>query len=366
MAEGGTAPAPLSSTRPRRADEVARGPTYAPENLVKLLTPDQWEELVEDWASTLRTADGITYHTVHRIGSAGDEGRDVIAFLGDPATNPEWDNYQCKRYTDPLRPSDVWVELGKLCYYTHKQSYKPPRRYRFVSTKDVTNDLYKLLSNAEKLRAGLIDAWGKSCEKGITSKERVVLEGDLLRWVSAYDFSTVGHMPVKRLLEQFRASPAFSKYFPSSLPHRPVADKPPVEAAQTELRYVRQLLNAYGHCQGCEFRTDADLTPGGVHRRHYDRSRVHFYEAESLRVFSRSAVEPGTFEALQDEVLDGVQDVHDGTHRDGFERVKAVVQAARSLQIDSNALRTVLTVADRAGICHQLANADKLTWVEGK
>jgi hypothetical protein len=75
-------------------------------------------------------------------------------------------------------------------------------------------------------------------------------------------------------------------------------------------------------------------------------------------------VPDGTFEALQEEIFDGVVDVCESTHSNGFECVKATTQAARSLQLTSNALITVLNLADRNGICHQMASVDKLVWVK--
>ena len=41
---------------------------------------------------------------------------------------------------------------------------------------------------------------------------------------------------------------------------------------------------------------------------HFRRQREAFYEAESLRVFARDSVPPGTFESLLDDIHDGVID----------------------------------------------------------
>jgi hypothetical protein len=97
-------------------------------------------------------------------------------------------------------------------------------------------------------------------------------------------------------------------------------------------------------------------------QKHFRRQREAFYHAENLRVFSRDSVPPGTFEALQQNIYDGVIDVHDADHADGFERVRKVTETARQLQLTANALISCANPADRAGICHQLANEDRLTW----
>src|SRR5690606_26867859 len=89
---------------------------------------------------------------------------------------------------------------------------------------------------------------------------------------------------------------------------------------------------------------------------HFGRRRVAFYHAESLRIFARDTVPEGTFESLQDEIHAGVVDVCDASHSDGYERACAVTKAAR------NPLIARAKVQDREGICHQLANEDRLRW----
>lgn len=59
------------------------------------------------------------YLTVRRFGGSGDLGVDISGFCSDKGFNGEWDNYQCKRYDHPLRPSDIWVEIGKIIYYSY-------------------------------------------------------------------------------------------------------------------------------------------------------------------------------------------------------------------------------------------------------
>jgi hypothetical protein len=50
-----------------------------------------------------------------------DKGCDVV---GIPQVGSlEWANFQCKHYDHPLMPSEVWVELGKVCFYTYIGDY---------------------------------------------------------------------------------------------------------------------------------------------------------------------------------------------------------------------------------------------------
>lgn len=43
--------------------------------------------------------------------------------------------------------------------------------------------------------------------------------------------------------------------------------------------------------------------------------------------------------------------------------MKAVIDRANEIQLTENGLIQVTKVQDRNGICHQLANEDKLIWV---
>ena len=71
----------------------------------------------------------------------------------------------------------------------------------------------------------------------------------------------------------------------------------------------------------------------------------------------------GTFDELQDEVFHGVIDVTDRDHASGFERMGATVAQAALVSTTANPLASVTKSQDRQGICHQLANDDRLLWV---
>ena len=95
---------------------------------------------------------------------------------------------------------------------------------------------------------------------------------------------------------------------------------------------------------------------------HFNDSRLEFYSAEALRAFSRDSLPPGAFDDLQDEVHGGIKDELRGEHADGYRCVMAVTKTARLLPISGHPLTDRLSVRDRAGICHQLANDKKVKW----
>ena len=338
--------------------EIRSGPSIPPIERIKLFSPSQWEAVVDEWASSLSE-----YKLVERVGGAGDMGCDVIATVDPANPDSDWDNYQCKHYDHPLAPSDIWVELGKLCYYTHIGVYSVPRAYRFVAPQGIGTKLLNLLKRPEKLREGLIDSWSSKCAPKITSTKSVPLEGALLAHVRSFDFSRIGHVPTLRLIEQHQKTPYFAVRFGLGLPPRPASPTPPPQIAEGETRYIAQLLDAYGDNKKTAYPSPDALIP--AHKQHLRRARESFYCAEALRSFSRDTLPDGAFENLQNQILDGVIDTAEADHDCGLTRVNATTAQATNLNLTSSALLGRVEPSDRKGVVHQLANDDRLTWVPG-
>jgi hypothetical protein len=127
---------------------------------------------------------------------------------------------------------------------------------------------------------------------------------------------------------------------------------------------VEQLLEAYSDHTKETIKIPADLKRRTALNEHFIRQREAFYHAETLRVFLRDKVEPGTFERLQDELYAGVVDTNSANHADGFVRVVAVTKAAQDMQLTANPIAPIAQTQDRHGICHQLANEERLKWTK--
>lgn len=340
------------------ADVVAAGLPIPPIERIRIFSDSQWEDFVLEWADSLRDQYGI----VERCGGAGDMGRDIIAF--DKANSVIWDNYQCKHYKDGLTPGDIWVELGKLVYYTHIHEYTYPRKYFFVAPQGAGTKLSNLLRKAEKLKAQLIDNWEKHCKNGITSTAVVDLDASLRAYIDGLDFSIFEAVPPLRIIDQHAKTRWYAARFGGGLPARPKVIAPPATVAAHEVTYVRSLLDAYGDHLQCALTTVADLGAHDDVREHFNDARLEFYSAEALRAFSRDTLPPGAFEDLQNELHGGIKEDMRGTHSDGYRRVLSVVKTAKLLPITDHALKERLSTHDRGGICHQLANDGKVQWVK--
>jgi hypothetical protein len=327
------------------ADVVASGLPVHPVDRVRLFSADQWERFVQEWVDSLREE----YELVERCGGAGDMGRDVIATLkGGSGT---WDNYQCKHYQKALAPSDVWIELGKLAFYTLKGEYSYPRAYYFVAPQGVGPKLSNLLKKPHALRDGLLANWDKACRTEITKTEVVECDAAMKAHIASLDFSIFQTKPLLRIIEGHAKTRWHAFRFGGGLPPRPEPLAPPTVPAANEVTFVGELRLAYAqHLKQDVESLDAWLATRDDLREHFHDARVEFYSAEGLRTFSRDTLPQGEFEKLQDEVYSGIKDEVRGDYADGYRRVVAVVKTARALQLTSNPLTTRILTRDRGGI----------------
>ncbi|MBT9611900.1 MAG: hypothetical protein IV108_01375 [Burkholderiales bacterium] len=339
-------------------DFVALGLPIPAIERIKIFSDRQWEEFVLEWADSLRNE----YSLVERCGGAGDMGRDVIATC--KLDNSKWDNYQCKHYQDPLRPGDIWVELGKLVYYTRRGDYSYPRHYFFVAPQGAGTKLANMLKKPSELRAQLIANWDAHCRAGITSTATIELDDTLTAYINGLDFSIFSAIPPLRIIDEHAKTRWHVARFGGGLPLRPPVDTPPDDPADHEANYVRQLLDAYADHLKRNVDRIGDIASETDVCEHFSDSRLEFYSAEALRAFSRDTLPPGEFEKLQEDVHGGIKDDFRTHHEDGYRRVMAVVKTARLLQLTGHALNARLSVRDRGGICHQLANDKKVRWVK--
>lgn len=338
------------------ADAVG-GQPIPPIERIKFFSADQWEEFITEWVDSLRKR----YKSVERCGGAGDKGRDVVALsVEDPNI---WDNYQCKHYATPLQPNQVWVELGKLVYYTKRGDYAYPRHYYFVAPRGAGTALSNLLRRPDELRKKLLEEWDKQCRSQITTKGPVELGDDLRAYIDALDFSIFSVVQPLRIIEEHSKTRWHAYRFGGGLPKRPPAATPPDDLADAEANYVRALLDAYGDHSASSYASIKDVEESDL-LEHFADARLEFYSAESLRTFSRDTLPAGEFESLKEEVHDGIKDEVRRSHPSGYERVLSTTSAARRLQLSSRALVSLLTVRDRGGVCHQLANDQKVKWVK--
>jgi hypothetical protein len=163
------------------AAQVQSGPPLLPFTRILTYDPSEWELLVNEWASSYL---GSTYKHVLRFTGANDRGIDIAGFADDERLLGNWDCFQCKHYDHPLRPSEVWPEIGKILWHSFNGHYRPPKRYFFVAPRNVGTTLAMYLANPSKLKAKLKEVWNDAVAGAITATQSVPLEGALTNRIS--------------------------------------------------------------------------------------------------------------------------------------------------------------------------------------
>lgn len=334
------------------------GQVVPPQQRIHFYSSDEWEGFIHEWVHYQKTI----YTKVVRQSGAGDMGIDVAGYTDPRGIFGVWDNFQCKHYAAPLSVTDACKEIAKILWYSFKKEYVPPRAYFFVAPKGCATSLSRLLSSPSNLKQALKSKWEKVYSKSITTTQDIKLSGDFEQYTEKFDFSIFSQRTTLEIIDAHRKTPFHAIRFGGGLPNRPLAGPPPQQPALAESRYIEQLFDAYSDYKSCILKSLSCLSPWPDLTEHMQRQREYFYYAESLRNFARDSVPTGTFEELQDEVHAGVVDLAASSHPDGFARVNAVITAAAAIKLTSNPLIQVTKVQDCKGICHQLANEDRLTW----
>lgn len=338
--------------------EILSGPPIDAEERVKLYSSEEYERFIEEWAAVCLKDE---YTRVWRVGGANDMGRDVLGFVaGSPG---EYDNYQCKHYDHALRPSDAWLEIGKLCWYSFNGDFTIPRKFYFVAPRGVGPTLARYLGDKELLKSRFKDEWADYCSRSLSKGREIRLEGDFERHVDSIDFGIFGALQPSEVIRAHSETRYHAARFGGGLKKsRPRATPVPEAIAAEELRYVQQLVLAYSEVDGTAI-PDAGALAGSSHKEHFVTQRECFYRAAALEQFERDNLPTSQgFDDLKRQMHDGVVDVHDADYPNGLERLRQTLVASGQLQITNYVLVEYLEIADRKGICHHLANEDRLVW----
>ncbi len=345
-----------------QSNEEILNPKLSPIEKLRFMSADQYEDFVLEWVHGYLKKQN-KYKRVIRSGGAGDKGRDVIAYIDDA----HWDCYQCKYYKSALTPSDIWKELAKLCYYSQRGDYQIPTNYFFMAPDGIGSKLESYLHTPQELKKELVKNWEKYCQGYITSKQDVLLEGDLKKYVENFDFSIVKSIPPLDLIEQHQETIWHSYRFGGLTPKKKrVAVVPGQNIDPKENKYIEQLLEAYSDYTQEQIKSIDALNSKPQLSKHLKRQRVYFFSADALEQFSRDISQSAEehFTAFKNEICSAVIETCEDEYDNGFERVKATLKASVNCSLDgNNILKTELKMDDKKGVCHHLVNENKLKWV---
>ncbi|WP_088312709.1 ABC-three component system protein [Kineosporia sp. R_H_3] len=171
-------------------------------------------------------------------------------------------------------------------------------------------------------------------------------------------------LQARHVISMHAATKYHALRFNSPLPNRRKPEAVPGAYTGDEKRYVDQLLATYRERHPTDVLDRGNVAAHPTRGGHFKRQRQAFFRAESLRMYARESTPDGTFEALKGDVHSGVVELAESDHVDGYTRAQAVLQASASIDLSSHRLIERTDLDDRKGICHQLVNDERLTWVE--
>jgi len=343
------------------AQQVSIGKQIEPIKMIQLMSPNEWEELVEEWV-------GLKYddYKVERLAGAGDMGIDVSAYLTNPKENPtnyKWECYQCKRYAQPLSPSSMWIEFGKVIYYSFIKKYPIPKKYYLVGTNGIGTTLSMYLKNPPKLKNELKIQWDKKCKSEITKSKQIPLKGDLLVFFEKFDFSIFDKISPKIIAKEHEIHRNHLLKFGGSLPSRKIIEEIPLVEEDKHLRYVNQLIKAYDS-DSKDLVEKVENIIDSKYERHFNTARKSFYNAEELRSLTRDNLPEKVYQNFKDDIYEGIINTSEDSFENSFKKVKAVENESTKIVLHSNPLKDACRPIDQKGVCHQLVNDAKITWVE--
>lgn len=350
----GDLPIPTTSHAPAPA---LSGAPVPPAQRIYFYSPNEWEVFITEWA----TGVAASYRQIKQLGGSGDRGVDVAAFKTDRGLEDAWDCYQAKHYDGALTLSDAFPEMLKMFHGVADAFYCLPDRYVFVAPRGCGSTLNRLLSKPTELKKKFLeklDAGG-----GATRLYTPPALASIRRLAASSNFSIFQSLELNEMLDVHRKTPYYAERFATSLPARPPIAQTPESPSSDERTYVKKLVDVYNEQDPASCSDVASVARHAKHGAHFQRQREAFYSAESLRLYARDSVPAGTFDFLQDDVYTGVVDTVEANHPSGLERLRSALTQSGQLDLSAHALISVSSFQDRQGICHQLANADRLTWV---
>lgn len=332
----------------------------APIDMVRVMDEDTFEQFTLEW---LYGSKKSQYHVIKRFGGAGDKGRDVVAYYEDGSV----DYYQCKHYNMSLAPTNFYLELGKLCYYTYKKEIPTPNNYYLIASNDVGHSLQDMIDNPAELLSSLIENWEKYCKSKITKTIEIELDESMLDYIKSFDFSIIKTYPIAKIIDEYLNTIYGNIRFGGGRIDLPKAIELDEVLEAEELTYINALLEAYSEELKMNINTIEALKAYKTYFKHLNRQRKDYYSVETIRRFVRDTLtDTQQFEVLKEEIYNGIIDTHEKNYDSGYQRLVADLQQASQTNTSKSMLDSKLHCignSERKGACHMLVNDNRIRWV---
>lgn len=316
---------------------------------------DELERFCRDWVEKKSG-----YHEVRRFAGSGDKGRDVVGFLTDKRHDGAWDNYQCKQYLRGISLPEALLAIGKVLYWASQGEFTPPDHFYFVAPKALANKLEAIIDKPSELKAALIAQWDTVCSTSITKKVTITMNAEIKAVIDAFEFKNVRAITlddmmadpaVKPLLiEKWGADPG--KYPPATVP---------TDVQSTEMRYIDELVEAYGERAKAPFADHDAVLQHADHGPDLRRQRERYFEADAFQKFYRDNTTATVLSGFRKDIHFGVVDRWKAPAADTLARVEAVMDHAGTVT-PAGPLAKYAHVPVKQGMCHHFVNDGELSW----
>ena len=325
------------------------------DRLILLMDDEELEKFCRAW-----TEKKTGYVEVKRCGSTGDMGRDVVGFLTDKRHDDAWDNYQCKQYRKGVSRSQGLLAIGKVLYWASQGHFTPPRNFYFVAPKGLARRLELLIDKPSELKKSLIDEWDSICANSITKKAPIPLDAKIKAIIDAYDFKNVRTVTIDDLIDDPAVKPLLIEKFGADPGQYPPATVP-TDVQGTEMRYIEELVVAYGERAKMAFADHDAVLADADHGSDLRRQRERFFEAEAFQKFYRDNTSTRVISGFRKDVQFGVVDRWNASAADTLARVEAVMELAGTV-IPAGPLAKYAHVPVKQGMCHHFVNDGEMSW----
>ncbi|MGU3420840.1 ABC-three component system protein [Methylobacterium sp. D54C] len=300
------------------------------------------------------------YIEVKRFAGTGDMGRDVVGFATDQRHDGPWDNYQCKQYRKGVSRSQGLLAIGKVLYWASRGKFSVPGNFYFVAPKGLARKLELLVDSPSEMKKALIEEWLSVCANSITKKITVPLDAALIDIIDSFDFSNVRVVTIDDMIDDPAVKPLLIEKFgadPGSYPAAAV----PQDVQATEMRYIVELVEAYGERAQVPFVDHTAVLAHDEHGSDLRRQRERFFEADAFQKFYRDNTSVNIISGFRKDVRFGVVDRWKASAADTLSRVDAVMNHAGTITC-AGPLAKYAHVPVKQGMCHHFVNDGEMSW----
>jgi hypothetical protein len=320
------------------------------------LTDPELEQFTREWVAQKKS----TYVQIIRFSGPRDMGRDVVGFYSQEQHEGHWDNYQCKQYGQTLSLADALLEIGKIIYYAHLGNFSAPTNYYLVVPRGLKRNLRSFINRPAAFKEELIREWEKYCGDKIHTNKTVALDVALREAIMAFNFANIIHVDIDYLVCDQDIAPVLFKWFGADPGPAPYGQTP-IEIHDSELPYINKLVKAYNEKEGTAFNDIKEVMQHSEYGKHLALQRERYYDADAFKRFYRDNTNQETLEIFEKDMYHGVIDTCMSVHTNQLACIQAVMAQAANVQV-SGPLAPHARVPIKQGICHHLANEDRIKW----